>query len=345
MIDSNEQKAKRSVKAIQNRRVCFRCAFPISDSSIMICPRCKTEDIDVRRAMPKKTEPRKATSLPFPWDKLSLPQGGTVLLSGGPGSGKTTICIGANPTLYITTEQEIEQVGDNWYRLHDNLHAPLITNCYTWENLDEDLIGLDEDALVIVDSVSQFVSGPESADVVKQVIEKVRDAQARCIFIAQFRKDGVMLGPNELNHQVDVLATIPDDKTGMRRLAVTKNRFGGLFTNYFALDATGILPQDFNYAYTVEGSAGNYSLHLYPLGGAKMDGIFKTMVSHGIFIEGMASAAIECTGYRTGFAEPQDAVWRRSFAEDHGLLWIDPVTAKELIQKKLEEAGQTKENT
>ncbi len=330
--------SKKPTKAIQNRRVCYDCAFPITKAEIQICPRCKSRDIDERRAQPKRTKKRNVIELPHPWTQLELDTGGTVLLSGNAGSGKSSICIVARPTRYISTEQEIEQVAHLWYRINPDLPAPLLSNCYTWEQLSQDLIGLHENDIVVVDSISQFASGDEVKEIVKTIIEQVRVAQARAIFIAQFRKDGVMLGPNELRHQVDAIATIPDDKTGLRRLAIEKNRFGSLFSKYFSLGAHGVGEEVFPNAYTVEGSAGKYGLHMYPMGGAKLTGIFKAMVESGMYIEGFASAALLCAGYKTGFAEPNDVEWRRSFAEDHGLTWIDPETAHQMIQEHIEES-------
>lgn len=335
--------SEKSTKAIKNRRVCYNCALPITKTEIQVCPRCGSQDIDNRRARPQKTEKRSVIKLPHPWAQLELDAGGTVLLSGNAGSGKTSIAMIARPTRYISTEQEIEQVSHSWYRINPDLPAPLLSNCYTWEQLAEDLIGLDANDLVIVDSISQFATGDEVKEIVKTIIEQVREAQARAIFIAQFRKDGVMLGPNELRHQVDALATIPDDRTGLRRLAVEKNRFGGLFAKYFSLGAHGVGEEIFPYAYSVEGSAGKYGLHLFPTSGGKLVGILKAMVNADMFIEGYASAAVECRGYKHGFAEPNDVEWRRSFAEDHGLTWVNPELAHQLIQEHLTETGKPQE--
>ncbi len=272
-------------------------------------------------------------------------EGGTVLLSGNKGSGKTSICMKIAPTLFISTEQEIEEVSHSWYRImgDTDIPVPLITNCYSWDQLKEDLLGLERGSRVVVDSVSQFSSGPDSAEIVREIIEQVRKAGAIAWFIAQFTKQGDMLGPNMLNHMVDVVCQIPDDSLGMRRLTAEKNRFGSLFAQYFRLTGNGVEEQEFVYAYTVEGSVGNYKLHLYPLGGGKLGGIFKAMCDQGLLIQGYASAALECRGYSTGFAEPDDIAMRRIFAEEHGLEWLTPEAAQKMILRQLEEAGTTKE--
>ena len=267
-------------------------------------------------------------------------EGGTVIVSGNAGSGKTSTCMKLSPTLFVSTEQEIQEVAHAWYRIMgEEAPVPMITNAYDWEQLNNDLMTLNRGDRVIVDSISQLSSGPEASMIVKEIIERIRKAGATAWFIAQFTKAGDMLGPNMLNHMVDVVATIPDDALGMRQLSAKKNRFGSLFSQYFTFGEGGTLvEQEFRYAYTVEGSAGKYRLHLYPMGGAKLGGIFDVLADAGVSIEGYASAAVKCRGYQTGFAEPDDSMWRRKFAEQHNLQWLSPEEAHQiLIENEQEE--------
>jgi len=171
----------------------------------------------------------------------------------------------------------------------------------------------------------------------KAAINRIQAARARGIFIAQYTKDGDVLGPNQLRHLVDVLADIPDDMTGLRRLSIRKNRFGNVFSHYFSLDEKGVVEQPFPYCYSIEGSAGNYDLHLYPTSGAKLRGIFEDLEEHGVRMMGCASSAIRCNLYDNGYAEPPDVEARKQFAERHGLTWITPVQAIELIQSHAQE--------
>lgn len=318
-------------KSFKNRPICFQCATPIPTDEDLVCPKCGSADIDLRRARPRKEEYDEAPPLETPWDKLSLHRGGTVLLSGNAGSGKTSITLKLKPTRVISTEQEIKEVARAWYRINGDQEAPLITNCHDWDELYTDIADVDENDLVIVDSVSQLAESHETGEIVRQVIEQIRSARARAIFIVQFRKDGMMLGPNELRHMVDAVATIPDDRTGLRRLSMEKNRFGPLYSTYFALTADGVGRQEFINGYSVEGPAGNYELRLFPMPGAKYTGILQVLSDAGAFLEGKASAAIACRGYRSGFAEPTDVEWRRKFAEDHGLEWIGPKEAYQIL--------------
>ncbi len=270
--------------------------------------------------------------MPFPLDRLLLQRGGTVLLSGGPGSGKTTICTAILPTMISSSEQEVEQVAATWWRVNPDAGPPRLSSCATWGELEEDLAELGAGEIGIVDSISQLASGAGAAEILRKSVRRIRRVGAMAIFIAQYTKDGDMLGPNELRHLVDVVAAIPDDPTGMRRVAVSKNRFGALFSTYFSIGERGVERQEFRWAYSVEGPPGRYSLHLYPMGGAKLTGILEVLEKAGKKVKGsVASAAVASSLYEMGFVEPDDVEWRKKFAKDHGLSWIGPQEAWEML--------------
>jgi len=321
-------------RAIRNGRVCYTCSHTILDDTATVCEWCNGTDINERRARPGVPPQRRvAPPLPPPWDGLNLKHGGTVLLSGGPGSGKTTTCIRARPTRYIATEEELEQIASNWYRINGpSVPCPLLIACYDWTDLEDDLIDLGKNDLVIVDSISQMAEPHDARRVIRRTIEMIRKPLARGIFICQHTKDGEALGPNELRHAVDVVGTIPDDPTGLRRVTFTKNRGGALTGRYFTLEEGGVGKQDFPYAYSVEGSAGNYHLHLFPLTGAKMADLLDLMSKAGCKAQAIASSAIACEMYPEGFASPPDVAERRRFAEAHGLTWLTPEDGRRLIR-------------
>jgi|GEM_PF-4855591 len=325
-------------RAVRNSRVCYSCALPIHDEATAICPRCGGQDIDQRRARPERPYHRESVQLPHPWDRLTLRRGGTVLLSGGPGSGKSTICMAIGPARIMSSEQEVEEVASIWFRVNqDRGKVPVMSSCTSWQELEEELNELGPGDIGVVDSISQLASGPGTAYILRRAVHRIRAVGAMAVFIAQYTKDGDMLGPNELRHLVDVVSSIPDDPTGLRRLSVSKNRFGNLFSTYFSLGEHGVLPQEFRWAYSVEGPPGRYSLHLYPMGGAKFTGILEALENAGHKISAVACAAVASSLYDMGFVEPDDVFWRKRFAEDHGLSWIDPPTAWKMIEEKSEE--------
>jgi len=334
--NSVEESGKEAVTlSIKNRRTCFDCGRPVRDAHAQTCPWCGGSDISDRKARPtKRTGREDPILLPAPWTGLKLEKGATILLSGGAGSGKTTICLKLKPTKYCTSEQEIDKVHEDWWRIvgqheRDPL-TPTFTMIYTWEQLQEDVADIEENDILVVDSISQLTTSSRSVDVVRDVVEKVRFEGAIAIFIAQYTKDGDMLGPNMLRHLVDVVAEIPDDGHGMRRLAVYKNRYGSTFSNYFVINDKGVHEASFPYAYSVEGNPGRYSLHMYPLSGSKYSSMYDILVDKGVRINRVASCAIASSLYADGFAEPPDVDERRRFALRHGLLWLDPETFHEI---------------
>jgi len=322
-------------RAVQSAgRLCFDCAHPILEDDVAVCPRCQSQDLDDRHSRPNKTEPRFAPALPFPWHTMRFELGGTGLISGNKGSGKTSSTMKMGPTKFLTSEQHPEKVGHLFYRFNEETSTPPeIASISSWEQLAEDLVGLTEHDLVIVDSISQLAEPHLSGSIVGECIKLVQRSSARAWFVSQFTKAGDMLGPNELNHLVDVVAKIPDDSLGMRRLILEKNRFGHLTSTYFAIDDTGIVKPNFVWAYSVEGPAGNYNLNMYPMKrGAIFAGIFKTLEEAGVGpLEGFAAAAMPSGIYRAGFAEPDDVNMRIKFAEAHGLEWLSPQMALEWI--------------
>jgi len=323
-----------SIKAIRNARVCFECAMPILDDGAIMCPRCDSGDISERQTKPKPMPAREVLKLPHPWGGIRLKQGATLLLSGDKGSGKTTICLKLKPTRISSSEQEPEEVAATFYRIHGTeAEPPVISSCYSWEHLEEDLLGIGKDDLVVVDSISQLAMHHHTGEICRGVIEHVRRSKARAIFIAQFTKGGEMLGPNELSHLVDVVCKIPNDSTGMRRILIEKDRNGASLGSYFTLGARGPEKLDFEYAYSVEGGAGQYRLHLYPFPGAKLSGPLDLLTDQGVPIAGCATAGVVCTAYAHGIAQLPDHLNRKRFSEDHGLTWLSPPDIQNLIDE------------
>lgn len=336
-----------NIRAIQNARVCFYCGTSILNLEEVICPSCHGTDINDRHASPIYTPPEPGRKLPHPWN-IELRKGGTCLLAGNRGAGKTTCCMQLEPDYIGTSEQEVVQVKDSWFRiLGQSAARPNIAYLSTWDDLAIDLEGITEGTIVVVDSITQLGATHNQEEVVRACVQHIRNAQAYAIFITQHNKDGSMAGPNILQHMVDVVSEILTDRDGQRRLTHHKNRFGDTPTTYFTIEDKGISRPVFQYAYSVEGKAGDYRLALHPDTGAKWNELYKELEAKNVRIPrlGVASCARLSGIYSEGFAEPTDIEARKRFAMDNGVDWITPAEIFDHIATYSSDITETNDST
>lgn len=169
--------------------------------------------------------------------------GATVLLSGEPGVGKSTLLLevasraahDGRRVLYVSAEESVAQVrlrAERTGALHDELYLASETDLAT-------LVGhVDQvqPGLLIVDSV-QTVSSSSSEGLAGHP-SQVREVAATLVRIAKERglsvlmvghvtKDGQVAGPRLLEHLVDVVCHFEGDRhTSLRFVRALKNRFG-----------------------------------------------------------------------------------------------------------------------
>ncbi|MDQ1130219.1 DNA repair protein RadA [Microbacterium sp. SORGH_AS_0888] len=169
--------------------------------------------------------------------------GATVLLSGEPGVGKSTLLLevasrsahDGRRVLYVSAEESMAQVrlrAERTGALHDELYLASETDLAT-------LVGhVDQvqPGLLIVDSV-QTVSSSSSEGLAGHP-SQVREVAATLVRIAKERglsvlmvghvtKDGQVAGPRLLEHLVDVVCHFEGDRhTALRFVRALKNRFG-----------------------------------------------------------------------------------------------------------------------
>lgn len=173
-----------------------------------------------------------------------LVPGGTLLVGGEPGIGKSTLLLqmagavaaAGKLAIYASGEESLPQIKSRAERLgvlHPNLLAVSTSRA-------EDVISLlvpgSAPDLIILDSVQTMTSDsaeglPGNVSQVRAVATEVVDACKRCaataVLVGHVTKDGTLAGPRLLEHMVDTVISLEGDRRQMfRLLRVLKNRFG-----------------------------------------------------------------------------------------------------------------------
>ncbi len=177
-----------------------------------------------------------------------LVAGQVCLLSGSPGSGKSTLVLAVadslakrtgRPVLYVSGEESVQQIAIRAGRIGaDSEHLLLADDT----DLGVALGHIDEAgpnlALVVIDSVQTLASsdiegragGVTQVMAVAQALTRVaKERGLPMILIGQVTKDSNVAGPRALEHIVDTTLSLDGDRhTSLRLLRSVKNRFGSL---------------------------------------------------------------------------------------------------------------------
>jgi DNA repair protein RadA/Sms len=183
--------------------------------------------------------------------------GSVILLGGDPGIGKSTILIqlvaalaARFPSLYITGEESLEQLGMRARRLELSLDG---IRCLT-ETSIEQILGhaeREKPRLMVVDSIQTVYS--EALSSAPGSVSQIRESAAalvqwakrnRCcvILVGHVTKEGSLAGPRVLEHMVDtVLYFESDGGSRFRVIRAVKNRFGAVNElGMFAMTGKGL---------------------------------------------------------------------------------------------------------
>jgi DNA repair protein RadA/Sms len=169
--------------------------------------------------------------------------GATILLSGEPGVGKSTLLLevasraaeSGMRVLYVSAEESVNQVrlrAERTNALHPSLFLAAETDLAT-------ILGQIDQThphLVIVDSVQTVSSslteglagGPAQVrEVAATLIRVSKDRNLPILLVGHVTKDGSIAGPRLLEHLVDVVCHFEGDRqTNLRFIRAQKNRFG-----------------------------------------------------------------------------------------------------------------------
>jgi len=313
------------------REYCFQCGTPWKSEWVQ-CKSCGEMEKQVGAARPRTPVSDDKMIFDGPWRLLPWPTQGGVAMHGGPGAGKSTLASLLRPTAWLTSEQEPKPVGEMLRRATpDN-----ICTVYPVKTPEQvrDVLSLLEKGPIVLDSLTGF--GLREALVIAHMISNWAKARNdRALAIQQHTKAGEAAGFNEIPHLFDAIVDVTPDKWGVRSFTVTKSRWSPLGSLYWTFDKEGkIINPDFPAAYSVEGIAGNYWLHPYPLRGSQQAGLLAFLNELGLLSPKSASAAMTASYMPSGFIDPMDVHERKRFAKLNGLDWLEPNDYIHLVERQ-----------
>ncbi|MEX1079820.1 MAG: DNA repair protein RadA [Homoserinimonas sp.] len=169
--------------------------------------------------------------------------GATILLSGEPGVGKSTLLLEVaskaaaigQKILYVTAEESASQVRLRAQRtnaLQPTLYLAAETDLSTIlgqvDQIDPDLLIVDSVQTVSSAATEGLAGGPSQVrEVASALIRVSKDRNLPILLVGHVTKDGSIAGPRLLEHLVDVVCQFEGDRqSGLRFIRAHKNRFG-----------------------------------------------------------------------------------------------------------------------
>jgi DNA repair protein RadA/Sms len=169
--------------------------------------------------------------------------GATILLSGEPGVGKSTLLLEVaskaaalgQKVLYVTAEESASQVrlrAERTDALQPTLYLAAETDLATIlgqvDQIDPDLLIVDSVQTVSSSQIEGLAGGPSQVrEVASALIRVSKDRNLPILLVGHVTKDGTIAGPRLLEHLVDVVCQFEGDRqTGLRFIRAHKNRFG-----------------------------------------------------------------------------------------------------------------------
>ncbi len=244
--------------------ICKECGYK-SVSWIGRCPNCGAWNSFIEeKEENKSTKLKKSTSLPklskleeiknnsFSRVKTNISQlnlilgggivkGETILLSGEPGIGKSTLILQAIEninSIYIAGEESLSQIKHRSERLGLTLKKTFFSensDVYSIINLITKM--RDKVDLVIIDSLQTLKFNSESLSLntskVKEIIYELaktgKKNKISLLIVGHITKGGEIAGPKLLEHIVDTVLLFEGEKnSNLRSLRAKKNRFGSI---------------------------------------------------------------------------------------------------------------------
>jgi len=184
-------------------------------------------------------------------------RGGTILLGGEPGIGKSTLmlqllgAIQGRSVLYVSGEESPGQVRMRAERIGVPLARIKLFNNTHLEPLVQIIHNQKPDVLVI-DSLQTLASEeiPSASGSVSQMrtctmelVDAAKQVGSTIFFIGHITKEGQIAGPKAIEHIVDTVLYFEQAGSGVRIVRAVKNRFGSVDEiGIFLMTEKGLVP-------------------------------------------------------------------------------------------------------
>lgn len=157
-------------------------------------------------------------------------EGQVILLGAMPGTGKSTLCtsISSEDTLYISSEENFNQVNARVLRVNPNVEFDILSTT----SFDEvcEAIRITDKKLIIIDSLNSIEFGVgylTTARFASQITDIIKEYNKIAIIISQVTKGGEIAGMQSLVHVVDTVLHLEKSQISSNIIATSsKNRYG-----------------------------------------------------------------------------------------------------------------------
>lgn len=156
--------------------------------------------------------------------------GQVILMGASPGVGKSTLCtsIMDEDSLYISSEENYNQVNSRILRVNPNCNCEIFTSTDIIEIVSA--INKSKSKLVVVDSLNSINFGVgyvTTARYAEEIKSAIKNLNKIVIIISQVSKSGEISGMNSIIHLVDTVLFLERSEISSTIIATSsKNRYG-----------------------------------------------------------------------------------------------------------------------
>lgn len=187
----------------------------------------------------------------------SIMHGGSILIGGEPGIGKSTLMLQVVASLdnkkaiYVSGEESSQQVKTRCERLELPLSSISLFNNTNLSAI-QDIMAKEKPDVMVIDSLQtlssdEIASPPGSVNQMRMCAMELSDSAklhgCAIFFVGHITKEGQIAGPKVIEHIVDTVLYFELSDSGARIIRATKNRFGSIDEiGIFLMNEKGLIP-------------------------------------------------------------------------------------------------------